>query len=128
MAYGTLAVDTLNSSTGVLASNNGMTGIAKAWVNFVGSSGAINQSFNVSSVTRNATGDYTVNYTTAMPNANYVLAANGQLDTSGAGNSAVGIYRTSGAQTASTVRIASYGCSTGTLTDFVFVQVVIFSA
>jgi len=52
MAYGSLAIDTLNASTGVLATQNGMTGIAKAWVQFTGASGGatINQSFNVSSV------------------------------------------------------------------------------
>ena len=48
-----------------------MTGIAKAWVNFAGSTATINGSFNVSSVTRNGTGDYTVNFSTAMVNANY---------------------------------------------------------
>ena len=46
-------------------------GSAKAWVNFNGTNGAIRGSYNVSSVTRNGTGDYTVNYTVAMPNVNY---------------------------------------------------------
>jgi hypothetical protein len=69
---GKVVVSTLNNDTGVLATQNGMTGIAKAWVNFAGASGSVNGSFNVGSVTRNSTGDYTVNFTTAMPNANYV--------------------------------------------------------
>lgn len=43
----------------------------RAWVNFNGSNGAINASGNVSSVTRNGTGDYSVNFTNAMPDANY---------------------------------------------------------
>jgi hypothetical protein len=68
---GKIVVSTLNNDTGVLATQNGMTGIAKAWVNFAGASGTVNGSFNVSSVTRNGTGDYTVNFTTAMPNTNY---------------------------------------------------------
>ena len=48
----------------------------RAWVNFDGktSPGTIRASGNVSSVTRNGTGDYTVNFTTAMPDANYSLA------------------------------------------------------
>ena len=74
MTYGTLAIDTLNASTGVLATQNGMTGIAKAWVNFDGTvttPSTIRGQFNVTSVTKNGTGDYTVNFTTAMPNANY---------------------------------------------------------
>jgi hypothetical protein len=50
---------------------------AKAWVNFDGttSPGTIRSSYNVSSVTKNATGDYTVNFTTAMANANYSIAS-----------------------------------------------------
>jgi hypothetical protein len=70
---GKVVVSTLNNDTGVLATQNGMTGIAKAWVNFNGTGTvAIRDSFNVSSITDNGTGDYTVNFTTAMPNANYV--------------------------------------------------------
>jgi hypothetical protein len=62
----------LNASSGVLATQNGMTGIAKAWCNFNGTGTvAINGSFNVSSITDNGTGDYTINFTTALPNANY---------------------------------------------------------
>ena len=72
---GRVVVSTLNNDTGVLATQNGMTGIAKAWVNFNGTGTvAIRQSFNVSSITDNGTGDYTVNFTTAMPNADYVIA------------------------------------------------------
>ena len=72
---GALTIDTLNASTNVLATQNGMTGIAKAWVNFDGYTGStttIRNSFNVSSVTYVSTGTYTVNFTTAMANANYV--------------------------------------------------------
>jgi hypothetical protein len=47
-------------------------GSAKAWVNFNGTGTvAIRASFNVSSITDNGTGDYTLNFTTAMPDANY---------------------------------------------------------
>ena len=70
---GRVVVSTLNDDTGVLATQNGMRGIAKAWVNFNGTGTvAIRDSFNVSSITDNATGNYTVNFTTAMPNVNYV--------------------------------------------------------
>jgi len=68
---GKITVSTINDSSGVLATQNGMTGIAKAWVNFVGSSASINASFNVSSITRASAGVYAINFTTAMPNANY---------------------------------------------------------
>jgi hypothetical protein len=49
------------------------SGLAKAWVNFNGTGTvAIRASFNVSSITDNGTGDYTVNFTTALGDANYV--------------------------------------------------------
>lgn len=75
---GTLVIDTLNAGSGVLASQNGMTGIAKAWVAFTGLGGAsISGSFNVSSVVYNGTGSYTIYFTTAMPNTNYsIVSAN----------------------------------------------------
>ena len=42
-----------------------------SWVQFAGASGTINGSFNVSSVTYISLGVWSVNFTTAMPNANY---------------------------------------------------------
>jgi hypothetical protein len=46
----------------------------RAWVNFNGTGTvAIRASGNVSSITDNGTGAYTVNFTTAMPNANYAI-------------------------------------------------------
>ena len=82
---GQLTVDTLKASSGVLATQNGMTGIAKAWVKF-NSSGTISSSFNVSSITVNSTGYYTVNLTTAMPNANYSAIATCTASTGSNGN------------------------------------------
>ena len=54
-------------------------GRAKAWVNFNGESTvAIRDSFNVSSITDNGTGSYTVNIDTDMSNVNYcVVVASG---------------------------------------------------
>jgi hypothetical protein len=80
---GKVVVSTLNNDTGVLATQNGMTGIPKAWANFNGTNGTINGSFNVSSVTRNAVGNYTVNMTTAMPNINYSAIATTGFSTGG---------------------------------------------
>jgi hypothetical protein len=60
------------TSNGTAWTSGAPSGIAKAWVNFDGTGTlAIRGSFNVSSITDNGTGDYTVNFTTAMPNANY---------------------------------------------------------
>jgi hypothetical protein len=48
----------------------------KAWVNFNGiGTVSIRSSGNVSSITDNGVGDYTVNFTTAMPNASYAATA-----------------------------------------------------
>jgi hypothetical protein len=49
--------------------------LCKAWVNFNGTSTvAIRASYNVSSITDNGTGDYTVNFTSALADANYCAA------------------------------------------------------
>ena len=80
---GKIVVSTINDSSGVLATQNGMTGIAKAWVNFNGTGTvAIRDSFNVSSITDNGTGTYTINFTTAMPNANYNVSGAGNFTAS----------------------------------------------
>ena len=48
----------------------------RAWVNFNGTSTvAIRASFNVTSITDNGNGNYAVNFTTAMPDANYAVVA-----------------------------------------------------
>jgi hypothetical protein len=102
---GTLKISTLNDDTGVLATQNGMRGIAKAWVQFTGSTGAANGSFNISSVVRNSAGYYTFNFTTAMPNTNYAVCAsaspnNGTMDITtinaySSNTATVGTYTTS---------------------------------
>ena len=68
---GTLTISTLSDGTNSTSATNVVQGSAKAWVNFNGTSGAIRSSYNVSSLTVNGTGDYTANFTNALPNANY---------------------------------------------------------
>lgn len=52
---------------------------ARAWVNFNGTGTvAINASGNVSSITDNGVGDYTINFATAMPDAAYAWAGSTQ--------------------------------------------------
>ena len=80
---GALTISTLNNDTGVLATQNGMTGIAKAWVKFSVNSGGtvtVNGNFNMSSVTRNSAGQYTFTMTTALVNANYSVVTTPGLD------------------------------------------------
>jgi hypothetical protein len=59
----------------------GAKGVAKAWVNFNGTGTvAILDSYNVSSITDNGTGDYTVNFTSALANANYAVVGAAEVD------------------------------------------------
>ena len=61
-----------NAVTTAKLGTNEASGLCKAWVNFNGvGTVAIRASYNVSSITDNGTGDYTVNFTTAMADANY---------------------------------------------------------
>ena len=98
---GTIVADNIQAaSTSTLVLKNGVANtpptiqdsagtqigtFCRAWVNFNGTGTvAIRASFNVSSITDNGTGDYTVNFTTAMPDANY--AASGGCGDDGATN------------------------------------------
>ena len=71
-------------STSKLATNT-QKGIAKAWVNFDGTTNTRwivyhEDSFNVNSVTDNGTGDYTVNFiSTTLSDGNYAAIASVQL-------------------------------------------------
>jgi hypothetical protein len=92
---GTIVADTIRAdSTSTLVLRNGVANtpptiqdnngtqigtFCRAWVNFNGTTNVggfctIRASFNVTSVADNGTGDYTVNFTTAMPDANYSIA------------------------------------------------------
>ena len=80
MANGTIAFDTLTTSDSVKSNTEKsidtsyiFNGVAKAWVTFDGTaSGAtIGDSFNVSSSDDDGTGDYGINFSNAMSNANY---------------------------------------------------------
>lgn len=74
---GTGLTQTSDGSGIVKLQSNGVTTNALAWVNWVGTTGAIRSSYNVSSVTRTSTGYYTVTFATPMADANYAIAAGG---------------------------------------------------
>ena len=96
----------------------------RAWVNFNGTGTvAIRASGNVSSITDNGTGNYTVNFTTAMPDANFAVCASSGF------NNTVDVSITSAevlAQTASSVHIITFGPSSGNLFDSLNCHVAIF--
>ena len=73
----TLKVNNITDTSGG-SSNLEVPGAAKAWVNFNGTGTvAIRDHLNVSSITDNGTGLYTVNFTTAMANTNYAVVPGG---------------------------------------------------
>ena len=92
------------SVSGNLSFNSGYGSSAvaygcRAWVNFDGTgTPAIRASGNVSSITDNGTGNYTVNFTTAMPDVNYCMVNSCSATPSASGRSA----------TASPLSVATY--------------------
>jgi hypothetical protein len=69
---------TLGSSVLATPTGSAPSYTCRAWVNFNGTGTvAIRASGNVSSITDNGTGDYTVNFTTAMPDVNYSALTTG---------------------------------------------------
>jgi hypothetical protein len=60
---------------GLNASGSAPIYAARAWVNFIGTTGVIRASGNVSSVSDNGVGDFTLNFTTALPDTNYTFVA-----------------------------------------------------
>lgn len=73
----TLRVDSLADVAGN-PSNFGIVGTARAWVNFNGTGTvAIRASLNVSSITDGGVGTYTLNFTTALADANYAALVSG---------------------------------------------------
>ena len=102
-----------------------VNGTAKAWVNFNGTGTvAIRRAFNVGSITDNGAGDYTVNFTTAMPDANYAPAIATQRN--GINSAVWGSVKFDSTMATSNVRIATVDV-TPTPTDPIGVFVAIFS-
>jgi hypothetical protein len=119
----TLKVNTIRNSADVEQY------LCKAWVNFNGSGTvAIRAAGNVSSITDNGTGDYTVNFTSAMADANYVLAGSARFDDSGADFNSAFLAQYRGGYTTTTARImvTARNASTGSPSDASFVHVSIF--
>jgi len=74
----TLRLDTIQDQAGNNASTPDeiYSGRAKAWVNFDGTGTvSIRADFNVSSITDNGTGDYTINYSNSFSDSNYAVTA-----------------------------------------------------
>jgi len=118
----TTFVGNLNTATGKKYQVNSKTVNALAWVNLNGS-GVVQQSFNISSVTVNATGDYTLNFTTALSDTGYVVSGTSS-DTATYGR--LICVSESTAPTTSLVRVVSFSRAAGTLAAGAYMSFVIF--
>lgn len=79
----TLSSDPVGFYDNLKALSPGSVGgqLCRAWVNFNGTSTvSIRASFNVSSITDNGTGNYTINFTSALPDTNYAVGLGGSQD------------------------------------------------
>jgi hypothetical protein len=115
----------LRLRNGLNATGSAPVYACRAWVNFNGTGTvAIRASGNVSSITDNGTGNYTVNFTTAMPDANYAINGFAKRGDD-LGNIAMVTARNSGAYSTSAVEVLTYQGS-WTLTDFPTVCVTVF--
>jgi hypothetical protein len=118
-------------SSGNLQFNSGYGSVAtaygcRAWVNFNGTGTvAIRASGNVTSITDNGTGEYTVNLTTALTDANYSVV--GSCGTGAAGNDDFNLTTNyNAAPTTSAVRIGSQRANSGVATDVAYISLAIF--
>lgn len=120
----TLKVNTIQNTSGVEVYT------AKAWVNFNGTGTvAIRAAGNVSSITDNGTGDFTVNFTTAMPDANYLLVGTPSSGSSASGTDSrrgLVLDDASASPTTTTARVRVVNNSLGALQDVNYVNVAIF--
>ena len=108
----TLVAQTISNGAVSTSSENVIQGSAKAWVNFNGApssgSASIRASYNVSSVTINGTGDFTVNFTNAMVDGNYSCNVSAKQDEAGGGTYVFGsFYAGSGATVANVFQTGS---------------------
>jgi hypothetical protein len=116
----TLRTNTLSNAAGSASVpvDTVISGSAKAWVNFNGTGTvAIRAAFNVSSITDGGVGLYTVNFTTALADANYCFVGSVARDTV-TGISTIN-DQTGGTKTTSAFQITTQ--RSGSVSDYDFV-------
>lgn len=121
----TLTTPNIDSAQVPTVSGTAPLYMARAWVNFNGTgTPAILASGNVSSITDNTTGTFTVNFTTAMPDANY--SAVGSSIGSTGGSYATFLCSGGTAKTTSSVRVENRNFSSGASVDDTSMCVAVF--
>lgn len=125
--------NTTGSFSGNLSFNSGYGSAAiaygcRAWVNFNGTGTvAIRASGNVTSITDEATGNYTINFTNAMPDINYCVCANGSPAYGVADFTSVGLFSTAAAaEVAPTVSTARIVTRANSVNDLKYITVSVF--
>jgi hypothetical protein len=118
-----------NAGSSGITGTSGTSGVTniKAWIHFNGTgTPSSNASNNVSSITDNGTGDYTINFTTAFSDANYVVAGTATYQYENPGQSInnmfIAVPRRPTAQLAGSCRISTPG-SDNVLYDCDYVRV-----
>ena len=117
---GDISVDALSTATGSAPSYS-----SRVWVNFNGTGTiAVRNSGNVSSLTDNGTGDYTVNFTTALSASTYCVTghANHVTNTS---NSRGFLQSKTTNRTTTTIRVVCVGDG-GSILDFEVIDFALF--
>ena len=122
----TLTSPTIDSAQVLTVSGTAPLYMCRAWVNFNGATGAIRASGNVSSVTRTGVGDYTVNFTTAMPDANYSASITWRTAGQAVGGSAIQNASAPTVIATGSVRISLSNSSSAAMSDGDVVAVAIF--
>jgi hypothetical protein len=99
--------------------------LCRAWVNFNGTGTvAIRAAYNVASISDNGSGDYTVNFATAMPDANYcVVGTSGKATTTYQSTTST---VTTAAISSSSIQIFNREWGTNTVIDAEYMFVTIF--
>jgi len=123
VASPTFTTPNINSAQVATVSGTAPIYPCRAWVNFNGTGTiAIRASGNVSSITDGGAGTYTVNFTTAMADANYSAVCTGGWT----GGPYIAVPNTSASYTASSLALIVGTAGSGIATDLAAVSVSIF--
>jgi len=127
---GSQGLGTINATNvfvnGVSLSPASGNAVARAWVRFTlsGTTVTVQNSFNISGVTRTSAGVYTVTFTTPRSNANYVTVANGPSVSNGTSRCFVTVT----AQTVNNLTITMAAAAGGGNDDATAVNVLVFGS
>ena len=125
-AQGKVLQDNKLDKTAITAAGSAPIYTCRAWVNFNGTgTPSIRASGNVSSITDNGVGDYTINFTTAMPDANYSFSGFCNLQASVA-SAGILSFGNDFSMSAGSLRVKAANATTGGEQDAQYITVSVF--